>query len=68
MQPFERLSMDFKGPLPLVHKNYYLLTVVDEYLRLPFASARRNMETKTVIQCMIDLFTTYGHPSLRTYG
>ena len=49
-QPFERLSMDFKGPLSSVHKNYYLLTVVDEHSRFPFAFACRNMETKTVIQ------------------
>ena len=30
--PFERLNIDFKGPLP----QKYILTVVDEYSRLPF--------------------------------
>ena len=30
-QPFERLSMDFKGPLHSKTKNYYIFTVVDEF-------------------------------------
>ncbi|MGL4483015.1 MAG: RNase H-like domain-containing protein, partial [Lactococcus garvieae] len=38
-QPFERLSMDFKGPLPSSTRNNYLLTIVDEYSRFPFAFA-----------------------------
>lgn len=29
--PFERLNMDFKGPLPSNSKNKYLLTIVDEF-------------------------------------
>ena len=36
-QPFERLSIDFKGPLPSVSANKYILTVTDEYSRFPFA-------------------------------
>ena len=32
-QPMERLSIDFKGPLPTTSWNAYILTVVDEYLR-----------------------------------
>ena len=35
-QPFERLSMDFKGPLPSSSRNRYLLTVIDEFSRFPF--------------------------------
>ena len=35
--PMERLSIDFKGPLPSATRNRYLLTVVDEYSRFPFA-------------------------------
>ena len=31
IQPMERLSIDFKGPLPSSSKNKYLLTVIDEY-------------------------------------
>lgn len=32
-QPMERLSIDFKGPLPTATCNAYVLTVVDEYSR-----------------------------------
>ena len=30
-QPFERLSINFKGPLPSATSNKYLLTVIDKY-------------------------------------
>ena len=36
-QPFERLNIDFKGPLPSTTRNIYILTVIDEYSRFPFA-------------------------------
>ena len=36
-QPFERLNIDFKGPLPSVTSNKYMLTVIDESPRFPFA-------------------------------
>ena len=36
-QIFERLNTDFKGPLPSVLNNHYILTVIDEYSRFPFA-------------------------------
>ena len=38
-QPMERLSIDFKSPLPSSFKNKYLLTVVHEYSRFLFACA-----------------------------
>ena len=36
-QPFERLSLDFKGPMPTATKNRCMLTIVNEYSRFPFA-------------------------------
>ena len=36
-QPFERLNLDFKGPLQSKTRNLYILMVVDEYSRFPFA-------------------------------
>ena len=36
-QPFERINIDFKGLLPSVTNNRYILTIVDEYSRFPFA-------------------------------
>lgn len=38
-QPFERLNINFKGPLPSNMNNCYLLTVVNKYSRFPFAFA-----------------------------
>ena len=48
-QPFERLSMDFKGPLPSNSRNKYLLVLIDEFSRFPFAFACHDMTTKTVL-------------------
>ena len=36
---------------------------MDEYSRFPFAFPYRNMETRTVIRCLNELFTTFGLPS-----
>ena len=52
-QHFERLSVDFKGPLPSSSRNRYLLTVVDEYSHFPCA----------VIKHLTNLFSVFGNPS-----
>ena len=59
-QPFERLSLDFKGPLPSSTKNHYMLTVVDEYSRFPFAFPCRSTDAETVISCLNQLFALFG--------
>ncbi|CAG2205734.1 unnamed protein product [Mytilus edulis] len=61
-QPFERLSIDFKGPLPSVSTKKYILTVVDEYSRFPFAFPCSDMTSATVIQCLRQLFDLFGMP------
>ena len=35
-KPYERLNIDFKGPLPSQDRNRYFLQVVDEFSRFPF--------------------------------
>jgi len=62
-QPFERLNMDFKGPLPSVDKNVYFLTIVDEYSRFPFAFPCSDMTAATVIDCLCQLFSVFGMPA-----
>ena len=62
-QPLERLSVDFKGPLPSVNGNKYILTMIDEFSRFPFAFPCKDMCTNTVIKCFIQLFTTFGMPA-----
>ena len=62
-QPFERLNVDFKGPLPTSSRNRYLLTVVDEYSRFPFAFPCPDMSAQTVIKCLCELFSVFGMPA-----
>lgn len=61
-QPLERISIDFKGPLPSVSKNKYILTIVDEYSRFPFAYPCKNIDTGTVKQCLSEFFALFGTP------
>lgn len=61
-QPMERLSIDFKGPLPTASRNPYMLTVIDEYSRFPFAFPCPNMNTSTVIRCLEQIFSLCGMP------
>ncbi|XP_063222991.1 uncharacterized protein LOC134531237 isoform X1 [Bacillus rossius redtenbacheri] len=61
--PFERLSVDFKGPLPSNTPRKYLLTVVDEYSRFPFAIPCNDLSSTTVIQALNQIFTLFGYPS-----
>ena len=60
MRPIERISIDFKRLLPSSTPNKYLLIVVDEYSRFPFAFPCKDMTTQTVICCLDLLFTLCG--------
>jgi RNase H-like domain found in reverse transcriptase/Integrase core domain/Reverse transcriptase (RNA-dependent DNA polymerase)/Aspartyl protease len=62
-QPFERLNIDFKGPLPTCNKNEYFLMIVDEYSRFPFVFPCPDMTTTTVIDCLCQLFALFGMPA-----
>lgn len=61
-RPFERLNVDFKGPLPSSSRNKFLFTVVDEYSRFPFAFPCSDTSTLSAIKCLNELFLTYGMP------
>ncbi|XP_031333869.1 uncharacterized protein LOC116163879 [Photinus pyralis] len=60
--PFEHLNIDFKGPLPSNSSNKYILSIIDEYSRFPFAYPCKDMTSSTVIKCLKDLFLTFGQP------
>ena len=62
-QPFERINIDFKGPLPTNNKNKYFLNVVDEYSRFPFVFPCPDVSTPTVIKCLTSLFSLLGMPA-----
>ena len=61
-QPLERISIDFKGPLPSVSQNKYILTIVDEFSRFPFAFPCKDLHADTVKQCLSELFALFGTP------
>ena len=52
-KPFERISLDFKGPLQSASSNKYLLVIIDEYSRFPFAFPCPD-NSSTVINCLIN--------------
>lgn len=62
-QPFERINIDFKGPLLTNNRNKYFLMVVDEYSRFPFVFPCPDVSTNTVIKCLTSLFSHVGMPA-----
>lgn len=61
--PWERLNIDFKGPLDSKTSNKYILTVVDEFSRFVFAFPCKDVGTTSVINCMNSLFSLFGMPA-----
>ena len=61
--PFEQLSLDFKGPLPSTNQNRVLITIIDEYLRFPFAFPCRVTSPKSIISGPDQVFTMFGMPA-----
>ena len=62
-QPFERLYLDFKGPLKSNNHIIFFLNVIDEYSRFPFVFPCKDVSTQTVIQCLCQLFSIFGMPA-----
>ena len=60
--PFERLNIDFKGPIPSSTNNKYMLTVIDEYSRFPFVYPCSDVSAVSVIKSLSGLFTVFGTP------
>ena len=63
MAAFDRLNIDFKGPLPSNTTNKYFLTVVDEYSRFPFAFPTADTSAKSVIKCLTSIFCLFTMPN-----
>ena len=62
-QPFEGLSLDFKGPLPTNNQNKFMLTIIDEYSRFPFAFPCKDVSAQSIIECLCQLFSIFGMPA-----
>lgn len=61
--PFERINIDFKGPIPSKTRNFYILTIIDEFSRFPFAYACHDMSATRVVNCLKNLFCLFGVPA-----
>ena len=62
-QPFERLNFDFKGPPPRNNRSRFMLTIIDEYSRFPFAFPCEDVSAQSVIKCLSTLFSIFGMPT-----
>jgi len=58
---WDRLSTDFKGPVK--GPKPYLLVVIDEYSRFPFAFPCKKMTAEVVADCLSTLFSVFGFPT-----
>ena len=58
------MSIEFKGLLPSTTKTHYLLTVVDEFSRFPFACPCSDSSSQTVISRLTTLFGLFGFPAV----
>ena len=62
-QPYERINIDFKGPLPTNNGNKYFLMGVDEHSRFPFVFPCPDVSTNTVVKCLTWLFSLVRMPA-----
>lgn len=62
--PFERIAMDLVGPLPPTEgrKNQYILTVVDFATRYPEAVPLKNIDSETVAEALLGIYSRVGIP------
>ena len=63
--PFRRVAVDLFGPTSPSSgaKNRYILTMVDYATRYPEAVALRSIDTETVAEALVEMFSRVGVPS-----
>ncbi|XP_072022821.1 uncharacterized protein [Amphiura filiformis] len=62
--PFQRIAIDLVGPIyPCTdRKNRYIITIVDYATRYPEAVALAHIDTKTVAEALLDIYSRVGIP------
>lgn len=62
--PFKRVAVDLVGPITPRSKqgNKYILTLVDYATRYPEAKALPNIETETVAEALLEIYSRVGFP------
>ena len=63
-QPFKRVAIDLVGPIaPASGKGHrYILTLVDYAARYPEAVSLKNIDTETVAEALLDMYSLVGVP------
>jgi hypothetical protein len=63
--PFDRVAIDLIGPInpPSDRGNRFILTLVDYATRYPEAIALKNIDSETVAEALVDMFSRVGVPS-----
>ena len=63
--PFKRIAMDLVGPIypPSDRGHRYIVTIVDYATRYPEAAALKNIDTESVAEAVISVYTRVGVPS-----
>ena len=63
--PFKRVAVDLVGPITPRSKqgNRYILTLVDYATRYPEAKALPNIETVTVAEALLEIYSRIGFPT-----
>ena len=58
-QPFKRVAVDLVGPIspPSENGHQYILTLVDYATRYPEAIALKRIDTPTVAEALVDMFS-----------
>ena len=62
-QPFKRVAIDLVGPIaPSDKRHRYILTLVDYATRYPEAVPLKNIDTETVAEALLDMYSRVGVP------
>jgi transposase InsO family protein len=62
--PFERVAIDLIGPISSISErgHRYILTLVEYATRYPKAITLKDIQTETVAEALVDIFTRVGVP------
>ena len=63
-EPFSRIAIDLIGPISPVSQqgNRYILTIIDYATRFPEAVALKNIDTITIAESLVEVFSRVGIP------
>lgn len=65
--PFERLIIDYMGPITQSRGYKYILMITCPTTRMVFAKCTRSADAKTTANVLLDLFCQYGCPKVITH-